>query len=167
MAAVVAGCLVAAAPALADDGGSLNFGLKDPSYLWLGAGAWEVDRSNLTAAEGDIAWRPNYNLWIFKPHFGLVGASDGDVLGYGGLLVDFHVVPHVVATASSSVGVWGGGGFDLGSRVEFRSGLDLAWQFNNASRLGVGFYHTSNADLTRRNPGSESALLTYAIPIGR
>jgi hypothetical protein len=149
--------LTASRPSRADN--------PDPAHLMVGGGAWEALRDVLRVGEGDIAYRFSDRWWIFKPHVGLVVAGDGDVLGYGGVLIDLYFGPHVVTTLSSSVGLWAGHGFNLGSRVEFRSGVDAAWRFDDASRLGVGFYHTSNADLTNRNPGSESLLVVYSIPI--
>lgn len=139
----------------------------DPSYLTISAGSWETLRDKYREPELDIAYRSSTQLWIFKPHAGVVVSKDGDFYGYGGFLVDVYFGPHVVLSPNTAVGVWGGGGFDLGSRVEFRSGADLAWRFDNASRLGVGFYHISNAGLTRRNPGDESLLMTYSYPLGR
>lgn len=138
---------------------------EDPGYIVIGGGTWQTLRDQDRTAEFDIAYRSPYRLWIFKPHFGALVAKDGDVYGYGGLLTDIYWGPHFVTTLSTAVGIYGGNGFDLGSHVEFRSGIDLAWRFDNSSRLGVGFYHISNAGLTSRNPGSESLLLQYSLPV--
>jgi hypothetical protein len=138
----------------------------DPSYLTIGAGTWETLRNTPRKPEFDIAYRSDYKLWVFKPMVGALVAGDGDFYGYGGLRLDVYFGPHVVSTLSTAVGLYGGNGYDLGSAVEFRSGIDLAWRFNDASRLGLGFYHMSNAGIdSHRNPGSESALLTYSLPI--
>jgi hypothetical protein len=59
-----------------------------------------------------------------------------------------------------------GAGKDLGSHLEFKTGLELAYRFDDMSRIGIAFDHISNAGLTKRNPGTESLLLTYSIPIG-
>jgi hypothetical protein len=139
----------------------------DPSLLTISAGGWEVLRGKHTEPELDIDYRSSYRLWIFKPHFGALVAGDGDYYGYGGLLTDIYWGPHIVTTLSTAVGFYGGGGFDLGSHVEFRSGGDIAYRFDNAARLGVAFYHISNAGITQRNPGSESALMTFSYPIGK
>jgi hypothetical protein len=155
---VASGIAVAAAPVPA--------AAEDPAYLVIGAGTWESMRDNNRTGEVDLAYRSDYNLWIFKPHGGLVIAADGDVFGYVGLLTDVYWGPHLVTTISAAFGGYGGHGFDLGSTFEFRTGGDIAWRFADASRLGIGFYHISNAGITQRNPGSESALLQYAYPLG-
>jgi hypothetical protein len=152
----------AAVPASADDD---PFLLKDPSTLMVGAGSWEVARDNLRTYEFDAALRPDLHLWLIKPQIGVVAAGDGDVVLYAGPMLDYKFTDHWMVTASTSVGYWTSGGFDLGSHIEFRSGLDLSYRFANAVRVGIGFYHTSNADISTRNPGSESALLEYSIPL--
>ena len=133
--------------------------------LYFGAGAWQVLRSDEMEAEFNVAYRPNYRLWIFKPHFGVMAATDGNYYGYGGLLVDLYWGNHIVSTLSTAVGFNGGGGYDMGSHAQFRSGIDLAYRFDSNARLGIGFFHMSNAGLTDRNPGSESLLLTYSHPV--
>jgi hypothetical protein len=92
-------------------------------------------------------------------------AKDGDYYAYAGLLTDIDLDPHVVATLSAAVGGYGGGGYDLGSHFEFRTGGEMAWRYDDTSRLGVGFYHISNAGITQRNGGSESLLLVYSYPL--
>jgi hypothetical protein len=137
----------------------------DPSYITLGAGGWEVFRDTSHAAEFNLGFRPDLSWWIIKPHVGVVASSDGDYFGYAGLLADVSL-GHFVLTPNVAVGGYGGHGYRLGSHVEFRSGADFAWRFEDASRLGIGFYHISNAGLTQRNPGDESLLLEYFIPLG-
>lgn len=140
---------------------------EDPALLWVGAGTWETLRSNFTKPEIDLAYRSNYKLWIFKPHFGVLAAGDGDFYGYVGLLTDIYWSRHIVTTITAAFGGYGGHGYNLGSSFEFRTGGDVAWRFDDGSRLGAGLYHISNAGITRENGGSESVLLSYALPIGK
>ena len=51
--------------------------------------------------------------------------------------------------------------------MEFRSSLELAYRFDNRARLGLSFYHLSNASLDDNNPGTEVFSLNYSIPLGR
>jgi hypothetical protein len=139
----------------------------DPAYLVIGAGTWETLRDGYRKGELDVAYRSNYALWIFKPQAGLLVAGDGDFFGYTGLYTDIYWGSHIVTTLSATFGGYGGGGYDLGSHFEFRTGGDVAWRFADTSRLGIGFYHISNAGITRRNPGSESLLLQYSLPLTR
>lgn len=138
----------------------------DPSYVTIGVGAWEVFRDKAHAAEFDLGFRPDVGLGVIRPQIGWVQSTDGDYYGYGGFLADFGLTDHLYVTPNLAVGGYGGHGYRLGSHVEFRSGVDLAWRFEDASRLGVGFYHMSNAGLTQRNPGDESVVVQYFLPIG-
>lgn len=138
----------------------------DPAYLTIGAGGWEILRDKFTKPEADISFRSDYRAWFLKPMAGLVFSNDGDHYLYGGLLSDLYFGKHVVLTPLLDAGYYGGAGFDMGSHFEFREGLELAYRFDNAYRLGVGIYHMSNAGITKRNPGSESALLNLSIPLG-
>lgn len=137
----------------------------DPTYVTMGAGSWEVFRNNARAAEFDLGYRPDIQWLLFKPQIGVLASSDGDYMGYAGFLTDIYF-GHFVITPNVAIGGYGGHGYRLGSHVEFRSGADITWRFQDASRIGVGFYHISNAGLTNRNPGSESVLMEYFFPLG-
>jgi len=49
----------------------------------------------------------------------------------------------------------------LGGPVEFRSALELSHRLKAGARLGLVFYHLSNGGLYRRNPGTESLVVTF------
>jgi len=51
---------------------------------------------------------------------------------------------------------------DLGGSIQFRSGLELAYEMNPGSRVGAVFYHLSNAGLEPNNPGSESLVVFWS-----
>ena len=139
---------------------------EDPAYITLGAGGWEVLRDHYSKPEVDLTFRSDYRLWILKPQAGVMAAGDGDAYVYGGFLSDFYFGKNVVLTPSLNMGYLDTAGYNLGSRFEFREGVELAYRFDNAYRVGAAFYHMSNAGITDRNPGSESALITMSVPIG-
>ena len=94
------------------------------------------------------------------------GTSDGAFYGYGGFGIDINFSPNLVLTPNVAGGYFAhGSGINLGSWWEFRSGAEFAWRFEDMSRLGVAVYHTSNAGLTKRNPGAQSVLLLYSVPL--
>ncbi|HVI52792.1 MAG TPA: acyloxyacyl hydrolase [Candidatus Sulfotelmatobacter sp.] len=138
----------------------------DPAYLTIGAGGWEVLRDKFTKPEADISFRSDYRAWFLKPQAGLMFSNDGDHYLYGGFLSDIYFGQHVVLTPMLMAGYYGGAGFNLGSHFEFREGVEISYRFDNKYRLGAAFYHMSNAGITVRNPGSESALLNLSIPLG-
>ena len=119
------------------------------------------------AADFRIEYRPGTPIiWELRPWLGAEVTSDGGVYGAGGFLYDFHMGNNWLLTPSIGAGLYAdGGGKDLGNAIEFRSMLELGYQFDNASRVSAGFSHISNASIGDRNPGTEILSLYYHIPI--
>ncbi|MEZ5670812.1 MAG: acyloxyacyl hydrolase [Alphaproteobacteria bacterium] len=141
---------------------------QDPAFLTLGGGYYDVVRAENQAADFRIEYRSDYELWIAKPWAGIEATSDGAVYIAGGLLTDIYFGNRIVVTPQAGLGYYmNGDGFDLGYPLEFRTGVEIGYRFDNRSRLALGFSHISNADLGERNPGTEIVTLTYSIPIGR
>lgn len=105
-------------------------------------------------------------FWEIKPFFGAHVTTDGAVYGLGGLYADFNLSPEWTLTPSLAAGLYSdGGGKDLGHTVEFRTQLELGYNFQNGSRLATGLAHVSNASLGDRNPGTEILSLNYYFPL--
>ncbi len=137
----------------------------DPAFLTIGAGYYDIN-DNEDAAEFRAEIRRADKIGIFKPFYGLMATSDRAFYGYGGLLVDIFFGKRVVLTPNFAAGLYADGdGKDLGHVVEFRSALDLAWRFDNRARLGLSFYHISNASISSNNPGTEVLSVVYSIPL--
>jgi lipid A 3-O-deacylase len=137
-----------------------------PNLLALGIGGFDIVRFNEPAADVRLEYRHGQGIWIFKPWLGLEATSAGTVYGVGGILSDFALGRRIVVTPSIGIGAWyRGGGLDLGSVVEFRSQLELAYRFDDEQRLGVAFSHISNAGIGNHNTGVEIATLYYSMPI--
>jgi lipid A 3-O-deacylase len=139
----------------------------EPAFIALGAGAFDALDDD-TAGQFNFEYRSNRRLWIFKPHGGLMVSTDGAIYGYAGLRIDLYFGRRWVLSPSTAIGLYEeGSGKDLGSILEFRSGLELGYRFNDRSRLSAGLFHLSNASVSNRNPGEESIVLFYAVPIER
>lgn len=52
---------------------------------------------------------------------------------------------------------------DLGFWLQFRSGVNLAYEFADHTRIGLGYHHLSNASLAEENPGTETLTITYSV----
>lgn len=155
---------VAAALALAVVAGAGPARAADPDFLSLSVGAFDVN-DDMTAAEFRLEYRSKLEWWIFRPFTGLMGNSDGGFYGYGGVLVDVFFGRRFVLTPSFAIGAYDrGSGKDLGHSIEFRSQIELAYRFDDRSRLAISLDHMSNASLDEVNPGTESLMLTYAFP---
>jgi len=141
---------------------------QDPSFLSFSAGWFDMNRQKDEAIEVGVQWRGSDKLWIFQPIAGAMATFDGATNVYAGISLDIFLGNRLVFRPSFAPGLYfHGNGYDLGHVVEFRSAAELAWRFDDRSRLGLEFYHLSNAHLGDKNPGEESIVLTYAIPIDR
>ena len=80
--------------------------------------------------------------------------------------MDLYFDDKAILTPNFAAGIYGNGdGKDLGYAIEFRSGFNFMVALDDNSRVGFSFHHVSNAGLDDRNPGEESLLFIYSIPI--
>jgi hypothetical protein len=144
-----------------------------PDYFSLATGIYDFLRIRSRTWEFDAEYKfhlkclksPNRYL-EFRPLVGVMATVQGSVYLYLGLNFDLLFFDHLLIAPGFAAGCyWKGQGKELGYPLEFRSGIELAWQFADTSRLGVHFYHLSNASLGWKNPGEESFVLYYDIPI--
>ncbi len=138
----------------------------DPDFLTISLGGFDVN-DNETSAEFLIEYRMSRKYLFLKPMVGLMGNSEGGIYGYGGINLDIFFSKRWVVMPSFAIGGYRrGGSKDLRSIIEFRSGLEFAYRFDDRSRLGVAFSHISNASISDNNPGAESLVLNYSIALG-
>jgi lipid A 3-O-deacylase len=166
------GCLlllgvVACRPAAAQ----ITFGSPgDPPRIVLGGGAFDILPDAKKPGHGTTGlalgeYRFGDTLWIFSPFVGAMGTAKGAVYTYVGFGFDIHFPYNFIVTPSFAGGYFEGGhGIDLGYWWEFRSGAELDYRFADGKRMGVGFYHISNAGLGKENPGVELATFVLMAP---
>ena len=140
----------------------------EPDFLSFGMGYYDLfDDESAAEARVEYRFSEDNKIWLFTPYVGAMATSDGATYGYGGIGVDIFFGNRWVLTPNFAAGIYGNGdGKDLGSAIEFRSGVELAYRFDNYARLGLSFTHISNAGIDERNPGVESLVLMYSIPFG-
>jgi lipid A 3-O-deacylase len=142
------------------------FSGDDPAFISLGAGATGVIADRKQGAAFNIEYRSDYELWKIRPFVGGFATSDASLYGYFGFLMDIYFGNRWVLTPNTAVGLYAeGDGQDLGHVIEFRSGFELAYRLDDRSRLGVAVHHLSNASIGSDNPGTETALIYYSIPL--
>ena len=140
----------------------------DPDFLAFGGGYFDWNRQKAPAAEFRLEYRSDRKLWIFKPLGGIMGTSSGAVYAFAGVGVDVFLGRRLVFTPSFAPGYYEkGSGLDLGHELEFRSQIEFAYRFDDRSRLGLAVSHMSNASITDKNPGTESAILYHSMPLSR
>jgi len=136
----------------------------EPAFLTFGAGVTDITKGD-EAINFRLEYRHNQKLfWEIKPFIGVDVAVDGAFYGYFGLAADLYFGRRFVLTPNLALGGYSNGDKDLGYALEFRSGFELAYRFDNRSRLGIAFHHISNANLGDKNPGTEQLMLNYSLP---
>ena len=150
--------------ARADDSNGFSINADNTALISLGMVYFDVfDDSE--AAEFHAEYRSGIQFF-FRPFGGAMATSDGSVYGYGGVLTDFQFGSHFILTPSIAGGLYfHGDGKDLGHVVEIRSAIEAAYRFDNHSRLGLLFYHISNAGLDDDNAGTEVLGFNYSFPV--
>ena len=145
----------------------------DPSFLTFQGGAFDLFHDETRGAEFGLQYRSGYRFWFMNPMFGINGSTVGNGYVYAGISFDIFIGNRLVFRPSFAPGLFlRQSGKDLGHVIEFRTAMELAWRFDDRSRLGVEISHRSNAGLGRGgtcpcNPGEETLLLSYHLPLGR
>ena len=132
----------------------------------MGVGYYDIN-DNEDAVDFRLEYRWDKQLfWVIEPWVGAEASSDGALYALGGLLADIQVGDHFLITPSFGAGLYeDGDGKDLGHVIEFRSQVELGWEFENSSRIGIAAGHISNAGIGDANPGTEILNLYYHIPV--
>ncbi len=139
---------------------------ETPAVISGGVGWYDFNLQDDQAVDFRLEYRHGEDFLFLKPWGGVEVTSDGSVWGGIGVLLDITFFDSVVLTGSFAPGLWAeGDGKDLGHVVEFRSQVELGYQFDNKSRLSVAFSHISNANLDDENPGTEVLNLYYHLPL--
>lgn len=145
-----------------------------PDFLSFASGIFDLLHDRSRTWEIAMEYKFHLKKWHspnryleFRPLIGLMGTVRGAVYCYLGLNFDLLFLDHLLFAPGFAAGYYHSGkeGKNLGYPIEFRSGVELAWQFADWHRLGLHFYHLSNASIGSKNPGEESLVLFYDIPL--
>lgn len=139
---------------------------ETPAVISGGIGYFDVFDGDDDSADFRLEYRHGDDFLFLKPWAGASVNTDGGIWGGIGVLVDITFFDTVVLTGSFAPGLYSeGDSKDLGHTVEFRSQVELGYQFGNESRLAVALSHLSNAGLDDDNPGVEVVTLYYHLPL--
>lgn len=127
-----------------------------PEYISFHAGAFDVNDDDPTALFG-VEYRSDFTDFILTSIVGGFITVHGSLYDFGGVFIDFFLGNNVVLRLNFSVGAYSDwGSKDFGGVLEFRSAIELAWQFREQSRLEVDISHLSNNRFYDENPGKKS-----------
>jgi lipid A 3-O-deacylase len=136
------------------------------SFFGLSIGAYDPMTHGQTAAALSLEWQPGVRIvGVLQPLFGAFVTSRGSTMGYGGVGTPIHFGKHIFIMPSFAVGAYGkGGGVDLGRVLAFRAGTELAYEFDDKSRIGLNIHAISNGESLKRKDRTEIISLVYTIP---
>ena len=145
-----------------------TFAVEQPPLVSLGVGIFDVvKRDHRSTSAYRIEYKHSSFFKIIRPTVGLTVTVRGS--SYLSAGVAFEMIEkgsNVVISPNFAIGYYReGGGKNLGYPLEFRSGLECAYLLRSNYRVGLHFYHVSNACLSGTNPGEESLIFFFAIPI--
>lgn len=140
--------------------------MSGENFWAVGAGIYDVNDDQSTGeARLEYRWTSVDVMAGIHPFVGGTITGDSAIYGYFGLGYDGDLGGNWYLNPNAAVGLYeDGDGKDLGNTVEFRTGLELGYKFEDRTRLGVAAHHISNAGLGSDNPGTESIMLMYSIP---
>ena len=112
------------------------------------------------------------NFFFLKPFFGVEYTSDSASYFLTGIYFDDNLGELFEGkkskfnfTPSFGAGIYNdGSGKKLGNDLQFRTSLEVSYEFKNKNRIGVSLSHISNANLGDKNPGVEILSFSYQIP---
>ena len=138
------------------DTGGLLFNIKkvtDNKYSFFNFGELTqiyeftsiIDKENQFSKGEEIKKREEYSIYLSSGLQKAISLTD-----------NFSLVP------SFSVGLFQSfdEGKDMGYPIEFKSEVELYYDFSQKSYLGLSWNHISNADIGDKNPGADSILFS-------
>lgn len=141
----------------------------DGPILNVGIGQVGLDHNSEHATRYGVEYRARaYTRWKLVPGVGVAVDDSGASFVYMDVRHHFWFGDRWLIAPSFGVGFLDASEkVQLGSRVEFRSGLELGYRFHDAYRIGLAFFHVSNSGLSDRNPGAQVLQVSLYIPLRR
>lgn len=108
----------------------------------------------------------SFSKWSIIPALGYARASNGASYLYSDLRLDIWLNNRWLLIPSFGLGAFDDSDeIQLGNKLEFRSGVELAYRFYKQYRIGLAVFHLSNGGLSDQNPGTEALVVSLCIPL--
>jgi hypothetical protein len=138
---------------------------EEPRSLAFSGGVSNFNKSEKRFELG-LEFRTPIQVWGLAVAVGLSVNDDKSAWIFGGLRRDFSLGGSWILTPAFAMALYEeGDGKDLGGPLEFRSALEIGYEWASRKRLAVAIYHLSNAGIYNHNPGMNSLILTYSFPL--
>jgi hypothetical protein len=135
-------------------------------FFGLSVGMYDPFTHGRQAASLNFEFQPGVKVaGILQPLFGGLVTTNGALMGYGGVGLPIKLDSHWMLMPSVAVGAYhGGGGVDLDRGIGFRVGTELAYVYDDNSRIGLNFHVLTNGTSMGRSDRTEVIGLTYTVP---
>jgi lipid A 3-O-deacylase len=139
----------------------------DTSFFGMSIGMFDPAASDSKSSAFNVEWQPGVRiLGTLQPLFGAMATTRGALLGYAGMGVPFNITDHVFVMPSFSIGGYKhGSDYDLGKKIVERPGVEIAYQFDDKSRLGLSFDVLTAGTSLQSRARAEMVSLTYTMPL--
>ena len=139
---------------------------KSIARFIIGVSYFNAFRKERNAFEGRFEYRSSFTWLSLSPLIGITFTSSGAFYGMAGFYSDIFLGDKIIFTPGFAAGYFNKGmGHDLAYNLEFRTHLEISYTLQNNSRIGISFYHISNGNLGKSNPGAECFSFIYSLPI--
>ncbi len=140
---------------------------KEADRVWGGVGVFNAFPNNGAGRSADFVGEYHFGAKFYSigPLLGLSVNTDGGVYGYGGIYTSYAIDKVLLSPFFTVGGYAQNGSKDLGSVLQFQTGIEGAYQFDYGGRVGLRFSHISNGGTQDKNPGAETLLLSYSFPM--
>lgn len=137
------------------------------SFFGLSVGMYDPITHAGKSTAFNVEWQPGIKIaGTLQPLFGAMATTKGALLGYAGLGMPFNITDHVFLMPSLALGAYkDGADYNLGRSIVERAGAELAYQFDDKSRLGLNFDVLTNGESLHGVDRTEMVLVTYTIPL--
>lgn len=136
---------------------------EESSAIAISAGYFEAFDDRVSEAGIEYRFAPLESYYDLIPVVGAAANNDDSYWLCSGVRYDFNFSSHWLLTPNIAVTYYEqNDGKDLGSSFQVRTGIDLAYQVSDSSRISLGVYHLSNASTSDENPGADSLIFTYS-----
>ena len=121
------------------------------------------DQTNLFGVEhkNPNLFRNTY-LGKFSPISGGFMTGDSSIYLYTGIEGQYGVGPLKILPSFAPGYYEAGNGKDLGSALEFKSEIKVAFDIFENSKIGYSYSHISNNDWGKKNPGTDNQQITFS-----
>jgi len=140
---------------------------KEPHMISFSLGIYNISRPAYYHGLYEVEFYPRWKIWFFYPFAGAFINTYAKGFIFAGITVPIRPARHFLFRISFAPGFYtvSDENKDLGYPLEFRTSIKFAWIFRNQSRLGIEGAHLSKPGLHAPNPGCETLVISYEIPL--